>query len=63
MGLVIIETNKILNTKGYVDWYNHLLDQKTLGLILLPPGFKATYVPDDVEIKMEDENKDGESGM
>ena len=60
MGLVIIETNQILNAKGYLDWYNHFLDQKELGLILLPPGFKATYVPDDVEIKMEEAFKEEE---
>ena len=61
MGLVIIEVNRLIKTKDYCDWYNHFLGQKTLGLILLPPGFKATYVPDDVEIKMEEENERSDS--
>lgn len=57
MGLVIIKTNKILNAKGYLDWYNRFLAQKQVGVILLPPGFTATYIPDDVEIKMEEEDE------
>lgn len=58
MGLVIIEVKRLLKIKEFCDWYNHFLDQKELGLILLPPGFTATYVPDDVEIKMEEKNKE-----
>lgn len=60
MGLVIIEVKRILKTKEFCDWYNHFLDQKELGLILLPPGFTATYIPDDVEIKMEETFKEEE---
>lgn len=56
MSVVIIKANRLLKTKEFCDWYNHFLDQKDLGLILLPPGFTATYIPDDVEIRMEDED-------
>lgn len=61
MGLVIIETDRILTAKKYLDWYNRFLAQKQVGVILLPSGFTATYVPDDVEIKMEDENERSDS--
>lgn len=56
MSLVIIKTIFIPKPKDYDQMYKAFCEQKERGVILLTPGFEATYVPDDVEIKMEDKN-------
>lgn len=53
MSLVIIKTIFNAKPKEYDQVYKSFCEQKEQGVILLPPGFEATYVPDDVEIKME----------
>lgn len=56
MSLVIIKADFLMKPKEYNETYKAFCKEKECGVILLPYGFDATYVPDDVEIKMEEKN-------
>ena len=56
MSLVIIKADFLMKPKEYDETYKAFCKEKEQGVILLPYGFEATYVPDDVEIKMEENN-------
>lgn len=56
MSLVIIKANYFMKPKEYDEIYKAFCKEKEQGVILVPLGFEATYVPDDVEIKMEEKN-------
>lgn len=56
MSIVIIKANYITKPREYDEIYKAFCKEKEKGVILLPYGFEATYVPDDVEIKMEEKN-------
>lgn len=49
--ILIIKSDMIL--KNYNDIYEGFVNQKAHGVVLLPAGFEAIVVPEDVEIKMD----------
>lgn len=55
MSLVIIRTAFTVKPTKYDQMYELFCKQKEHGVILLPPGFEAIYVSDDVEIKRDDD--------
>ena len=53
-GLLVLQCPWVIKPSAYEDTYNSFLQQKAMGVVLLPPGYKALYIPKDVEIKMEE---------
>lgn len=51
--ILVIKGNLYLNRKQYEETYESFVNQKAIGVVLLPSGFEAIVVPEDVEIKME----------
>lgn len=60
MSCLVVKTNMLLKEKELDDYYHAFINMKAMGVVLLPAGFEALYVPDDVEVKMEAENKENE---
>ena len=50
--ILLIKCNMFLNSKAYKELYEGFVNQKATGVVLLPPGYEAIMVPEDVEIKM-----------
>lgn len=62
--LLVITTKHKLSGRDYERYYNAFVEEKAMGTILLPLGFEASVVPDDIRIKLETsaektENEDG----
>lgn len=53
--VLVIKCNVVLKPKHYEDIYTNFVNQKAMGVVVLPLGFEATVVPDDVTIIMEGE--------
>lgn len=60
MSCLVIKTNMLLKEKELDSYYHAFVNMKAMGVVILPAGFEALYVPDDVEVKMEAENKEDE---
>ena len=54
--LLIVECLRDLPDEQLQHIFDCLKTQKEIGVILLPPYLKAQIVPDDIEIKLIDEN-------
>lgn len=54
--VLVIKSNRIIKPKDYENIYETFVNQKACGVVLLPPGFEAIFVPNDVEIRMETKN-------
>ena len=53
--LLIIKCPSSLN-QGYINFlYKKFISQKAKGLIMLPAGFEAVYIPHDCEVVIETE--------
>ena len=50
--ILVIKCDLFLNNKTYKELYEGFVNQKATGVVLLPPGYEAIVVPEDVEIKM-----------
>lgn len=62
--LLVITTKYKLSAKDYERYYDAFIEEKAMGTVLLPLGFEASVVPDDIRIKFETstektENEDG----
>lgn len=55
--LLIVECHRDLPDEQLQHIFDWLEAQKEIGVILLPPYLKAQIVPDDIEIKLIDENR------
>lgn len=54
--LLVIKVNIFQKRRDYEEVYKTFLEQKKMGLIVLPPYCEALVVPKDVEIKIIDPN-------
>lgn len=54
--ILVVKCNCLFHKKQLQDIYYYLRHQKESGVILLPPYLEAQIVPDDVKIKLVDEN-------
>lgn len=54
--ILIVKCRKLLPRKHFLAILDQLKTQKETGVVLLPPYLEAQIVPDDVEIKLVDEN-------
>ena len=54
--ILIVECLRDLPDEQLQHIFDCLKTQKEIGVILLPPYLKAQRVPDDIEIKLIDEN-------
>lgn len=54
--ILVVKCNMLVSQKQLQDIYDYLSHQKESGVILLPPYLEAQIVPDDVKIKLVDEN-------
>lgn len=52
--ILVIKCNLPLKQKELNEAYRNFVTMKTLGVVLLTPGFEALICPKDIEIKMED---------
>lgn len=60
--LLIIKYPYLLSEKEADYFYNKLLAQKAKGLVILPAGCEAVYIPNDCEVVIEtEEEKRGEN--
>ena len=55
--LLIVECHRDLPDEQLQHIFDWLEAQKEMRVILLPPYLKAQIVPDDIEIKLIDENR------
>lgn len=55
--LLIVECHRDLPDEQLQHIFDWLEAQEEMGVILLPPYLKAQIVPDDIEIKLIDENR------
>ena len=54
--ILVVKCNMLFSQKQIQDIYDYLMHQKESGVILIPPYLEAQIVPDDVKIKLVDEN-------
>lgn len=54
--LLVIKINIFQKRRNYEEVYKSFLEQKKLGLIVLPPYCEVLVVPNNVEIKIMDPN-------
>lgn len=54
--ILIVKCHMNLPCEQFMIILNSLKAQKETGVILLPPYLEAQVVPDDIEIKLTDEN-------
>lgn len=54
--ILVVRCNMFVSQEQLQDIYYYLRHQKESGVILLPPYLEAQIVPDDVKIKLVDEN-------
>lgn len=54
--ILVVKCNMFVSQKQLQDIYDYLRHQKESGVILIPPYLEAQIVPDDVKIKLVDEN-------
>lgn len=54
--ILVVKCNMFITQKQIQDIYEYLKAQKESGVILIPPYLEAQIVPDDVKIKLVDEN-------
>ena len=54
--ILVVKCNMLVPQKKLQDIYDYLKHQKESGVILIPPYLEAQIVPDDVKIKLVDEN-------
>ena len=59
--ILVIRSNAIFSHKHYKEFLQTFTEQKAKGTVLLPPGFEAIVVPDDMEIKVERNGLNGEA--
>lgn len=55
--ILVIKAKVNLKSDAYKKLYTSLMVQKENGLIIIPAYCEAIVVPDDIEIRMEDENE------
>lgn len=53
--LLLIKCNVSLSYENFEELYNHLMDQKERGLIIIPSYCEALIVPDEIKIKVDNE--------
>lgn len=54
--ILVVKCNMFITQKQIQDIYEYLKAQKESGVILLPPYLEAQIIPDDIKIKLVDEN-------
>lgn len=54
--ILVVKCNVFTSQKQLRDIFDYLKTQKETGVILLPPYLEAQIVPDNIEIKLVDEN-------
>lgn len=54
--VLVIKVSYFLKRSQMDQLYKSFVEQKNLGVVLLPPGFEATVVPSDVKIVVEELN-------
>lgn len=54
--ILVVKCNMFVSQKQLQDICNYLIYQKESGVILLPPYLEVQIVPDDIKIKLVDEN-------
>lgn len=54
--ILVVKCNMFASNKQLQDIFDYLKAQKEAGVVLLPPYLEAQIVPDDIEIKLVDEN-------
>ena len=55
--ILVIKSKILLKTDAYKKLYDLLMKQKENGVVIVPEYCEAIVVPDDIEIRMEDENE------
>ena len=56
--VLVIKVPYFLSKSKMQQFYKSFVEQKNLGVVLLPAGFEAAVVPSDVKIVVEDANKE-----
>lgn len=54
--ILVVKCNMFVSNKQLQDIFDYLKAQKEAGVVLLPPYMEAQIVPDDIEVKLVDEN-------
>ena len=54
--ILVVKCNMFVSNKQLQHIHDYLKDQKETGVVLLPPYLEAQIVPDNIEIKLVDEN-------
>lgn len=55
--ILVIKCNYNLNSKDFLQIRDNFITMKAEGTVMLPLGFDAVVVPDDIEIKFENNSK------
>lgn len=55
--ILIVKCHRNFSCEQLQDIFDYLKAQKETGIIVLPPYLKVQIVPDDIEIKLIDENR------
>ena len=55
--ILIIKCPYYLTEKDHKEMYEQFLFEKFKGLVVLPPGYEAVYIPHDCEVVLETEGE------
>lgn len=54
--ILVVKCNMFVSNEQLQNIFDYLITQKNAGMVVLPPYLEAQIVPDDIKIKLVDEN-------